>query len=409
MRKLSPIPSFLFIYLGLILLSFSIHQLFFPEVMDSMPNFSAVVALSSLTQINSANLFESLPPVSYLVFSLIITQVSGIVLLSYLFWYCQNIFGTKKERVAGLSNAFKLTIKISLISETLLFLLFVYSIPKELTDYSVHKKIIAALSLAVNSFNNAGSAHLFTPAILEQNFILQIGIIGGSTLGSLGIFVIYELLSPIKLRERLNDPSIDWSFITKISVFGTAFVLLFGSISFYFIEFNNFLAGKNLMESVIASIFEISSTRGFGFYLTENTSSSVLKSLISLIGSGPFSTGGGLTLLGLMWIYSITRKGSTKSIHFTLTNSIIKNFLIYSFFTFSITTTILLIIDSDTTVYNTFINQFELFTTNRLTITTSANLPIDLIKGITIITGRIGFIMACFLTLRRHETGLIKD
>lgn len=409
MRKLSPFFSFLFIYLGLIFLSLSIHQIFFSEVMDSLPFFNTAIAGSSLTQFNGAYLIESLPPLSYFVFSLIITQVSGIVLLSYLVWYYRKLFGTKKEKEAGLSNAFKLTIIISLISETLLFLFFVYSIPTELTDYSFHKKIITALSLAINSFNNAGAAQLFTPAILEQNFILQIGIIGGSTLGSLGIFVIYELFSPIKLRERLNDPSIDWSYITKISVFGTAFVLLSGSIAFYLIELNNFLAGKNFMESVIASIFEISSARGFGFYLTENTSTSVLKSLISAIGSGSFSTGGGLTLLSLMWIYSLIWKHSAKSTHFILTNSILKNLVIYSLITFIIPTSLLLIIDSDTTVYNTFISQFELFTTNHLTITASSNWFIDLIKGITIIAGRIGFIIACYLTFRQHRDSLIKD
>ncbi len=408
MPKLSPLFSFLFIYLGLILFSLSIHQIFFSEVMDSLPFFSTAIALPSLTQFNGDQLIDSLP-VSYLVFSGIITQVSGIVLLSYLLWYYRKLFGTKKEQETGLGNAFKLTIIVSLISETLFFLFFVYSIPAGLSDYSVHKKIITALSLAINSFNYAGAAQLFTPAVLEQNFILQIGIIGGSTLGSLGIFVMYELFSPIKLRERLNDPTIDWSFITKISVFGTALVLLSGSIAFYFIELKDFLAGKNLMESVIASIFEISSARGFGFYLADNTSASVLKSLISAIGSGPFSTGGGLTLLSLIWIYSSIWKHSAKSIHFILTNSILKNLIIYSLITFSIPTTLLLIIDSDTSVYSIFVNQFELFTTNRLTITTSSILFIDLIKGTTIIAGRIGFITACYLTLRQQRDSLIKD
>lgn len=402
MRKSSPFFSFIFIYLGLIFLSFSIHQLFFSEANPSLQNFSTAVAGSSLTQINRTQLNDSLPS-AYLVFSLILTQVSGIVLLSYLLWYYRRLFGTTTEKDAGLKSAFKLTMIISLLSETLLFLFFMYSIPAELSDFSVHKKIIAALSLAINSFNNAGGAQVFTPAILEQHFILQIGIIGGSTLGSLGIFVIYELFSPIKLRERLNDPFIDWSYITKISVYGTTLILLLGSASFYFIESGNFLAGKNLIESVIASVYEISSARGFGFYLTDSSVTSVLKLLVSAVGSSPFSPGGGLTLLSLMWIYSSIWNTSINSSHIIIANSIIKNLITYSVITFSIPTILLLIIDSDATAYTTLISQFELFSTNHLWITTSSNWLIDLIKGSTLIAGRIGFVTACYLTIKQNK------
>jgi trk system potassium uptake protein TrkH len=406
MRKLSPFFSFLLIFLGLIFLNFSLNQLIFSDVLGSLPRFSTAIAPAALTQINGPFINQDLP-LSYLVLLLIITQLSGIVFLSYLLWFYRKLFGSTEDDRFGLRDAFKLTIIISLISETLLFLFFVYSIPAELADFSLLKRIIFALSLAINSFNNAGVSHLFTPEILEQNYILQIGLIGGSTLGSLGIFVMYELFSPIKLRERLNDTSIDWSFITKVSVFGTASILIIASIAFYFLELNNFLGDKNLMEAVIASFYEISSARGFGFYLADQVElkfTTVLKILVSFFGSGPFSTGGGISLLGLVWLFSLIWKRNTKSAHIVISKSIVIYFLYYTLITFGIFTFLLILFDSESTIYALLIGQLELFTSNHITLPSSSNGPVDLIRGATLFAGRIGFIAACFLTLKQQKT-----
>ena len=427
MKKPDPIFGFMLIYLGLIVVSIFANHILFSEVFVSLSsslNLSCAIALSSLTQIDG-NVFSDQVPVSYHLFSLIISQISGIIILSWLLWLYWKLFGNINEKEAGLRKAFKLTILITLISESLLFLFFLYGIPSELTDSGFQNTIIAALSLAINSFTNAGFSHLgqyFKPEILEQNFILQIGIVAGSVLGSLGIFVIYELLSPIKLRERLNDSTIDWSFITKVSVYGTIIILILFSCIFFFIESNNYLEEKNLLDSIIASIYEITSTRGFGFNLAENVEfkfTSALKSLVSIVGAGPFSTGGGLTLLSLMWIYSLLWKNHEKSsprlpptgeagqagMHFRLTISLAKNLIIYSMITFSIPTLILFVIDSESTVYNSLMNQLELYTTNRFTIKASTDWIISLIRDFTIVAGRIGFVMACFITLRQRKSG----
>ena len=63
------------------------------------------------------------------------------------------------------------------------------------------------------------------------------------------------------------------------------------------------------------SIYEISTARGFGSSLSENDlnlGSKLLHWFVSLIGSGPFSTGGGLTLLTIIWIYSLIWKNHKK-------------------------------------------------------------------------------------------------
>ena len=438
MKKPDPFYGFLLIYLGLIVVSFLAYQLIFTEafVSSSSPlNLSYAIALSSLTQINGSS-FSNQLPASYQLFSLIISQISGIIILSWLLWFYWKLFGNKNEKEAGLRKAFKLTILITLIAESFLFLFFLYGIPTELTDSGFQNKLIAALSLAINSFTNAGYSHstmYFNLDVLGQNFILQIGIVGGSVLGSLGIFVIYELLSPKKLRERLSDHSIDWSFITKVSVYGTILILILFSCIFFFIESNNYLEEKNLMESIIASIYEISRARGFGLYLADNVEykfTSVLKILVSIFGAGPFSTGGGLTLLSLIWFYSLLWKNPAyrtgrhdKSLprrppasetgqagmHFKIANSLAKNLIIYSLITFCIPTLLLFVIDSESTVYSSLMSQLELYSTNLFMIKPSTDWMTGLIKGFTIIAGRIGFMVACFITLRKHKSGFSTD
>ena len=421
------------IFSGLIAVSFMANQFFFPasptgvhEVFassNSALNLSCAVALSSLTHIDGS-IFNNNLPMSYLVFSLVISQISGIAILSWLLWFYWKLFGNKKEKEyarlparQGIRKAIRLTVVISLLIESLLFLFFMYSIPVEITDYSLQKKLIAALSLAINSFNNAGFPlwqQVLDHGFLEQNFVLQIGIIGGTVLGSLGIFVIYELLSPIKLRERLNDYTIDWSFITKVSVYGTIFILILFSCIFYFIESNAYLKEKNIIESVIASIYEITSARGFGFYLADNVQynfTSAIKLFVATVGAGPFSTGGGLTLFSLVWMYSLVWKLRGISLprrqagmDFIIANSIAKNLIIYSLVAFSIPTFLLFIIDSESTAYNSFMSQLELFTTNRMVLKASSDLTVDLIKSFTVIAGRIGFVIACFITLRQYKS-----
>ncbi|MCK5701480.1 MAG: hypothetical protein KAI29_10015, partial [Cyclobacteriaceae bacterium] len=95
-------------------------------------------------------------------------------------------------------------------------------------------------------------------------------------------------------------------------------------------------------------------------------------------------------------------KSSHAGMHLQLADSIAKNLIIYSLAAFSIPTLLLIIINSESTAYDTFISQLELFTTNRMSIKASSDLTVDLIKSFTDIAGRIGFIIVCFITLRQQ-------
>ena len=205
MLKPKPIFGFFLSYGFLILICFLGYILFLPEAfisLDTESIFRYAVSVSSLTHTNIPIVGNS--NVGLIIFSVFVTQVSGILFLSYLLFYCWQLFGSVAEKKYTFSKALTSTIAVSLVVEVGLFLFFMYGVPKGITDDSLNNKVLAALSLAINSFNNAGFSwwpQVIDHGFLAQNFIIQIGIIGGSVLGSLGVFVIYDLFSPKKLRE----------------------------------------------------------------------------------------------------------------------------------------------------------------------------------------------------------------
>ncbi len=404
MKKPDPFFGFMIVYLLLIAFQLFMNQILNPDLIDSTVSFLKAVSTASLTQLDR---YQYVDEPNFLL--IVITLLSSYMLLSYLLWYYWQLFGSKQEKKNQLYEAFKLTFAISIISICFLFLFFLYALSGRVTNPSFYEKSISALSLAVYSFANAGSPHLssvFQQGLITQSFILQIGVVAGNTLGSMGIFVLYELLSPIKLRQRLADPKIDWSFITKVTVFGTAILFIIGSGAFYLMESNYFLKEKNIVESVIASVYEISSARGFGSSLSENhfgIGSKILRWFVSLIGSGPFSTGGGFTLLALVWIYSIIWKNYLNSTNTGIAKLISKKLIIYSIITFGSIFIIRLFINPNLSIPFLFSEQWQLFSTQQLKITDAYSLGENIAVGLTLIAGRIGFILACFLTLKEQK------
>ncbi len=406
MQKPNPLTGFFLSYCCLILICFVGCFLFYPSAFNSIENesvFSYAVSITSLTHTNISLVTNS--NIGLTLFSLFITQAGGILILSYLLFYYWQLFGSEAEKENVLSKAFTVTIVVSLIAEVGLFLFFMYGIPMEITNDNLNNKVLAALSLSINSFNNAGFSWrslVIEDGFMSQNFILQIGVIGGSVLGSLGIYVIYDLLSPEKLRERLNDPSMDWSFMTKVSLFGATFILISGTISYYLIESNQLLKEANIVESVFASIYEMCSSRGFGFSLFQNQyygSTNYLRNAVSIFGGGPFSTAGGITVLIFTGFILIFYKKGQRSGNLKTAISLAKNLLYYHLIGFSILYISMLLTGSEFPWNIIFTNQIAAFTNTSIHIISSNNME-NLIQTITVIIGRVGFIIPCFLTLR---------
>lgn len=410
MTKSGPIFGFFMTYIGLILICFLAYFYLYPNIFNTAEGqtiFSYAVSVASLTHTNVPVIGDS--NIGFIVFSVIVTQISGVLFLSYLLYYCRQLFGTAAEKAFGLFRAFKDTIVVTLIVEAGLFIFYIYGIPMDIAGGSLNNKVLSALSMSINSFNNAGFSWwmlIIEDGFLSQNFFLQIGAIGGTVIGSLGIYAIYDLFSPKKLRERLENPFMDWSFITKASLFGAALILASGSFLFYMLESNYALKETNIMEAVFASIYEICAFRGFGFSLfdlSELSTTYYLGTFISILGGGPFSTAGGLTVLiftGFMFLFYKKEKRSASQ---NTAISLSKNLLYYHLIWFNILFVLMLLIKSELSWQSTFLSQIAAFTTTHLDYTASGG-GHQLIQITTVIFGRVGFIVACFLTVRSHKS-----
>ena len=392
------------LFAGLIVLSLLLNAPFFlgqPAIAHS-DTILISVAQACLTQIDASILQISISPLNYL-FSVLITQISGIFLLSYLLFLYKKLTETGDH--FHLKEAFFTTIKFSLIFEFALFLFFLYSIPLESTGKSVRFKIVSALALSVKSFNNAGLPFIdsfLNEGTIRQNYIIQIGIVAGNIIGSLGIFVIDELLNPKNLRKRLANPGIDWSPITKVTIFGALLMFLTFSTVFYFNEKNGVLSGLNITESVIASIFEISSSRGFGYTLFSESNDN-LNALVTFFGAAPFSTGGGFTLLILVSIMVFFMKKYLKSMDWTILAKIGRNLFFYLFISFCFIALVYLGIFGFSFLRFPGTDLWLTLSSNQISMLPDSHWFFDLFISTVNIIGRLSFIIICFITLKQKS------
>lgn len=161
-------------------------------------------------------------------------------------------------------------------------------------DFSYNEALWLSLFHSISAFNNAGFS-LFTDSIVSYNantavlFTLSALII----LGGLGYFVLIELYEHKKNSKRL-------SLHTKIMLYGTLILLLFGVSLFLSIEWNNdkIFASMGVYDKIINALFLSVNFRTSGFNSIDigslKDSSLFFSTVFMMIGGGQGSTAGGI-------------------------------------------------------------------------------------------------------------------
>jgi hypothetical protein len=411
MKKRTGIYGFLGIYLLVIFISFGGNLIFYQKAGSGFPLdqlWLYSISEVTFTHANTGHIFND-QSFGFHLFSPIITLVSSWVFHSILLWLCWRLFGSSRDQSYSFGRSAVTTATVLLIGLFFLSAFFLYAIPNELTDGSYIHKILAAGTLSVNSFNNAGFGnwnYFFSEDVLIKNFMLQIGVIGGTVLGSLGIFVIIDLFSPRKLRQRLADPSIDWSFIAKISVFGSAIALVFYMVIYALLGDMHLLADKNILESLSFVLMKGISARGFGydFIHQPNNSFDTANLAFTLFGAGPFSTGGGASLLFFLFLYQFIFIKKQLSIQITISFKIIKVWLIIGIIFLTFAFIITMMGQGNTTIFD----LVYLYTNHHVELVSEENRLSGFIKTITMIAGRLSFITACIIVINqnKHASGI---
>ena len=160
---------------------------------------------------------------------------------------------------------------------------------------------------AVSAFNNAGfSIHEDGLTRYQSDLWVLLPVMVAIVTGGIGFPVIHDI------RARLNDPH-HWSLHTKLTLLGTAFLLLFGLVCLLWFEWNNprTLGPMDWDDKVLNAAFASVSARTAGFNALDigglSHESLALHYFLMFIGGGSAGTAGGvkvgtfLILAMLVW------------------------------------------------------------------------------------------------------------
>ena len=197
----------------------------------------------------------------------------------------------------------------------------------------------------VSGFNNAGlstlSGGLMHPDVINNTFVHTV-IFVLFFLGGFGMIYVFDLFEIKRMRERMRTPWKTIGFGTKISLYFTLGLLAFGAVIFMIFEWNNTLADKNTLSSVITALFESMTTRNAGFNVVDTAAITMPVMIVFLflmfIGASSGSAGGGIrtSTFAIMWaslISTIKGKKHTELFKRTISNDVVlKAYAIFLFF-----------------------------------------------------------------------------
>lgn len=202
-----------------------------------------------------------------------------------------------------------------------------------------------AIFHGVSGFNNAGLSTLhggvMHPDVINNTFVHTVIMIL-FFLGGFGMIYLFDLFEIKRLRERMRKPWKTIEFGTKISLYFTLGLILFGAVIFMAVEWNRSLADEGALSSVVISIFESLTTRNAGFNVVDTSELAMPVLIVFLflmfVGASSGSAGGGIrtSTFAIMWasvISTIKGKKHTELFKRTIANdTVLKAYAIFMFF-----------------------------------------------------------------------------
>lgn len=201
-----------------------------------------------------------------------------------------------EAKTVGFDDVRGLVRGIVLISLTIEAATFAALFVRFLTGYrySVGEAAWYGLFHAVSSFNNAGFA-LYSDNLIgfAQDPFICLPLCAAIILGGLGFPVIMQL------RKEFRRP-LHWSMNTKLVLWGTAVLLVGGTVYITALEWNNAatLGGMDPWGRILAGFFQSVQTRTAGFNSVDigalRDETWLGMDVLMFIGGGPAGTAGGI-------------------------------------------------------------------------------------------------------------------
>jgi len=153
---------------------------------------------------------------------------------------------------------------------------------------------------SVSAFNNAGIT-LFTDGLahpwVATNWLVHWVITALVFLGALGMIAMFDLFDVSKLRERMMQPWKTISFPTKIALYFSTGLVVFGGVAYGALEWHGTLEGMSWFGKFTTTVFQ-SVTRTSGFNTVDIGAVGMpmlfLLLVLMFIGASSSSTGGGI-------------------------------------------------------------------------------------------------------------------
>ena len=203
-----------------------------------------------------------------------------------------------KPGLAGVVQLVQSILATTLLFElTGVFLLMSVFVPK----YGFKYGVWSAIFHSVNSFNNAGFS-LYTDNLIGYvtSPIINFTVGGLIIFGGIGYQVIMEMYLWLRDRFKKSPICTVFSLNFKVVTSTTAVLLIFGTLAFLVLEYNNpaTFGPLNFPQKVMAAWFQSVTPRTAGFNTIEigqmSEAGLFLTIALMFIGASPGSTGGGI-------------------------------------------------------------------------------------------------------------------
>lgn len=213
------------------------------------------------------------------------------------------------EVFSTLKNIILITLSIEAIGAAVIF----SSLDEALLP-SIFDRTFFSIFHAISAFCNAGFSTLensFATVGFQFNYGLHSAALILFIIGGLGFPIVFNLIKylgyiiknrvlPYLQGERKARGITPWviNLSSRITLITTLGLLLFGSVVFYYFEFNNTLVEHSGFGKVLTAIFSAATPRTAGFNSIDisalNFSTLMIIFLLMWIGASPASTGGGI-------------------------------------------------------------------------------------------------------------------
>ncbi len=219
---------------------------------------------------------------------------------------------TSADKLGDVFNTLKRILIITVTIEALGALLIFLSLDLSLLDGSVNKGIFFSVFHAISAFCNAGFSTLsgnLSEVGYRFNYGLHLTVAFLFIFGGLGFPIVYNVYTFVRRHltgffraviAREKKQHVPWviNLNSRIILATTFFLLVFGTVTIYFFEYNGALKDHSIAGKWIEAFFISANNRTAGFNTVDVAMISAPSVMICIflmwIGASPASTGGGI-------------------------------------------------------------------------------------------------------------------